>query len=89
MRYDLTVEAARRLCSVELDNLHADVNAATRQGHLEVPAGAYLTEVTVTRSLIDSWRGRFDHTTPELDTMVQSLDAEIRWAEGKLASLAA
>ncbi len=89
MRYDLTVEAARRLCGVELNNLHADVNAATKRGHREVPAGAYLTEVTSTRSLIDSWRGRFDHTTPELDTMVQSLDAEIRWAEGKLASLAA
>ncbi len=89
MRYDLTVEAARRLCGVELDNLHADVNAATRQGHLEVPASAYLTEVTATRSMVDSWRGRFDHTTPELDTMVQSLDAEIRWAEGRLASLAA
>lgn len=89
MRYDLTVEAARRLCGVELDNLHADVNAATRQGHLEVPASRYLTEVTATRSLIDSWRGRFDHTTPELNTMVQSLDAEIRWAEGRLASLAA
>ncbi len=89
MRYDLTVEAARRLCGVELDNLHADVNAAAGQGHLEVPASAYLTEVTSTRSLINSWRGRFDHTTPELDTMVQSLDAEIRWAEGKLASLAA
>ncbi len=89
MRYDLTVEAARRLCGVELNNLHADVNAATRRGHREVPASAYLTEVIATRSLIDSWRGRFDHTTPELDTMMQSLGAEIRWAEGKLASLAA
>jgi len=89
MRYDLTVEAARRICGVELDNLHADVDAATRQGHLEVPASAYLAEVSVTRSLVDSWRGRFDHTTPELDTVVESLDAEIRWAEGRLADLAA
>ncbi len=36
MRYDLTVEAARRICGVELNNLHADVSGATRQGHLEV-----------------------------------------------------
>ena len=89
MRYDLTVEAARRICGVELDNLHADVDAATRQGHLEVPASAYLAEVSVTRSLVDSWRGRFDHTTPELDTVVGSLDAEIKWAEDELAKLAA
>ncbi len=89
MRYDLTVEAARRICGVELNNLHADVNAATRQGHLEVPASTCLREASVTRSLIDSWRGRFDHTTPELDTVVGSLDAEIRWAEGELACLAA
>lgn len=89
MRYDLTVEAARRICSVELNNLHDDVNAATQQRHLEVPATEYLTEVSATRSLVDSWRGRFDHTTPELDTVVESLDAEIKWAEDELAMLAA
>jgi hypothetical protein len=89
MKYDLTVEAARRICGVELNNLHADVNEATQQGHLEVPARVYLTEVSSTRSLVDSWRGRFDHTTPELDTVVESLDAEIKWAEDKLAKLAA
>jgi len=89
MRYDLTVEAARRICSVELNNLHDDVNAATQQRHLEVPAPAYLTEVSATRSVVDSWRGRFDHTTPELDTVVDSLDTEIKWAEDELAKLAA
>jgi hypothetical protein len=89
MRYDLTVEAARRICSVELNNLHDDVNAATQQRHLEVPATAYLTEVSATRSVVDSWRGRFDHTTPELDTVVDSLDTEIKWAEDELAKLAA
>jgi len=89
MRYDLTVEAARRICSVELNNLHDDVNAATQQRHLEVPATAYLTEVSATRSVVDSWRGRFDHTTPELDTVVHSLDTEIKWAEDELAKLAA
>ena len=89
MRYDLTVEAARRICSVELNNLHDDVNAATQQRHLEVPATAYLTEVSATRSVVDSWRGRFDHTTPELDTLVDSLDTEIKWAEDELAKLAA
>ena len=89
MRYDLTVEAARRICSVELNNLHDDVNAATQQRHLEVPATAYLTEVSATRSMVDSWRGRFDHTTPELDTVVDSLDTEIKWAEDELAKLAA
>jgi len=89
MRYDLTVEAARRICGVELSHLHADVNAAARQGHLEVPASGYLTEANATRTLVDSWRGRFDHTTPELDTVVGSLDAEIKWAEEELAKLAA
>ena len=89
MRYDLTVEAARRICSVELNNLHDDVTAATQQRHLEVPATAYLTEVSATRSVVDSWRGRFDHTTPELDTVVDSLDTEIKWAEDELAKLAA
>ncbi|MGZ3397458.1 MAG: hypothetical protein ACXVB2_25415 [Isosphaeraceae bacterium] len=89
MRYDLTVDAARRICSVELNNLHDDVNAATQQRHLEVPATAYLTEVSATRSMVDSWRGRFDHTTPELDTVVDSLDTEIKWAEDELAKLAA
>jgi hypothetical protein len=89
MRYDLTVEAARRICCVELNNLHHDVNAATRQRHLEVPATECLTEISVTRSVVDSWRGRFDHRTPELDTVVESLDAEIKWAEDELAKLAA
>lgn len=89
MRYDLTVEAARRICSVELNNLHDDVNAATQQRHLEVPATTYPTEVSATRSVVDSWRGRFDHTTPELDTVVDSLDTEIKWAEDELAKLAA
>jgi hypothetical protein len=84
MRYDLTVEAARRICGVELNNLHADVSGGNQARAPGSPAGAYLTEVSVTRSLVDSWRGRFDQTTSELDTVVESLDAETKWAEGRL-----
>ena len=60
MRYDLTVEAACRICGVELGNLHADVNAATRRGRLEVPASAYLTEVSLTRRLVEPRPPRID-----------------------------
>lgn len=88
MEYNVAVAMARLYSTIAVNNLDADVRDAIEQGFTESPISAFLIEITAVYGIIDSWRARFDHQTPELDAELERLGTEIKQAEDNLSELA-